>query len=320
MPASQQDQDLSVIEQGLVAGGAPIKFLSTWAFCPSRARGKGVTIFWDSRIPYEKVVRNDATGRLAAVTLCGPSGVKLRVIGVYAPANATLTDTDTILLHAALETELAEAANARVRTLVLGDFNDVPDDDRTNFRPRQRTYPPPYSLISLLSCGSAQAATKHIDAFRCAHPRTHGATFKRGATEAARLDLIYTPTAWKDAFTTGQGRATCSPPGGKKDSPSLPFADHATVTVAVPFRLALGSTHNEVRSNLRRTSVAHYCLDTITSMEGKATYHAELLGDLHTAIRHSLAPYAHACKDQIPPPSTTPSLPVRHRVQRPHLI
>jgi hypothetical protein len=78
-------------EQGLAERsldvGGPLKFLSLWSFMPEGVKaGSGTTLIWDARIPHQDPFR-DKAGRLAAVTLMGPTGAGLRVIAVYGYSN-----------------------------------------------------------------------------------------------------------------------------------------------------------------------------------------------------------------------------------------
>ena len=120
--------DNGIGPMGVVGGGVPVNFNSIWSFCQNQASGEGVTIIWDGRIPHRDAWASE-TGRLAAVTLCGPTGRNIRLIGVYAQANPS-TNVDMVArVHAELTSLLDAAKQARLTPVVLGDFNDVPEGD-----------------------------------------------------------------------------------------------------------------------------------------------------------------------------------------------
>jgi exonuclease III len=168
----------------LQAGGAHLKYNSLWNFIPEKQKEPGhtgVTIIWDARISHGDIYCS-ATERLAGVTLMGPCGQSLRILGVYGPASPSQCPTTVKLLHSHFMNELSRARRNNIPVLILGDFNDVPYGDLT-FEDRNRTYPEAFGLISALQ------NMKFLDVFRTIHSQEHGYTFRKVRKKKSTLEL-----------------------------------------------------------------------------------------------------------------------------------
>ena len=237
-----------IAQRGLIAGGTPINYHSLWSFCPKGKAGSGVTLCWDSRIPHANPY-TDKAGRLAAVTLQGPSTKHVRVIGLYAPANPTHDVPSVIALHRELLNQLSYARRNNLAVVVMGDFNDTVKHDTTKFSHHARTYSTAKTVkeYSLINCLETRGM---IDSFRRLHPDLHGATFHRKHWhKPSRIDFIWVPKAWETAFSDDSS-TTGSVDTGKT---FCPHSDHRALMFATTFRRVFNAPSEEVRHRDRRT-------------------------------------------------------------------
>ena len=237
-PSSVLTDSKGIAERGIASSKGTVKFLSLWSFLPqSRKSGGGCSLIWDARIPYRDPVAHKS-GRMCAVTLTGPAGKSVRVIGVYAPASRSKGATEEIALLRAFSSELNSCRRSNTTTVVLGDFNDPPPSD-AQFTGAPSRYPSQGSIVKRLP------NLGFFDAFRSKHPTIHGATFTRKGCLPSRIDSIWLPKAWNRKFI----RASVETAGSL-----FPGADHRPVLVDVSFEAAFGAPSAEVRSNARRAT------------------------------------------------------------------
>ena len=181
-------------------GIAGLKYMSLWAFMPKgRSTGGGTSIVWDARIPH-RYPYTSSSGRLAAVTLCGPKQSHIRVISVYAPANPEAEPDAVRQLYKDLLNQMSFARRNSVPVMVLGDFNDVPAGDSA-FVKRDKVYPKQYSLLKHLS-------NKCLDTFRVAYPYLHGHSHWRKNEVPSRIDSIHCPSGWLSSLMSPEAEAS----------------------------------------------------------------------------------------------------------------
>jgi exonuclease III len=130
----------------------------------------GVTLIWDARFAHARPICS-STGRLAGVTLLGPSLERLQVLVVYGPASPSACPKVTTLLHKHFLNELSHCRRNNTPVLILGDFNDVPSGD-FRFVNRNSSYPQDSSIINVLE-------NRYLDVFRTIHPNLHEHTFQK---------------------------------------------------------------------------------------------------------------------------------------------
>jgi hypothetical protein len=135
--------------KGMVERGiAGLKYMTLWAFMPKgRSTGGDTSLVWDARILHRNAYTS-SSGRLAAVTLCGPKQSHLRVISVYAPVNPEVEPDVVRQLYKDLLNQMSFALRNSVPVMVLGDFNDVPVGDAA-FAKRDK-----FSILLVVPAGS----------------------------------------------------------------------------------------------------------------------------------------------------------------------
>ena len=154
---------LGIAERGVITTKGDYKFMSLWSFLPpGKKMGAGCTIVWDARLSYDSPVAHDS-GRFCAVTLSGPTGKRVRVIGVYAPATHSPGKVHEIELLRLLASELSACRRTGTKPIVLGDFNDVPGSDIPFNPARVNNYPRGQSLWRHME------AAGMVDSFRARH-------------------------------------------------------------------------------------------------------------------------------------------------------
>ena len=229
--------------------GKQHRFLALWA-SPRECRrsrtggtGVGTALIWDACIPYIQPYRS-TSGRVCAVTLVGPEGTGTRVINVYGVASPSKLGDGSLEAQTKKELcrqvrdELAQAivlsASKGWLTVVLGDFNEVPDAtlDKVS-RSAASKAKPEFSLIDLMKTHGLQ------DTFRMAHPKARAYSFFGvGCAKPARLDAIWSN---RHMLRGGHFRA-----GIDATQAILGLSDHALVHFSVTFYRALHAPRNKV--------------------------------------------------------------------------
>jgi len=222
--------------RGLQVGPHAYSYHSLWSFCPIHrtGRGAGVSIIWDSRIPFSNPYC-DKSGRLAAITLHGPGKRALRLIGIYVYATPQADPAAALLLKNQLNDLILAAKAADIRYLVTGDFNEVPvwsDASVPGYHPSP--YPIEYSICRLLK------EHRQADMFRKLYPNSYGATRVDPVSGArTRLDHFWGPKAWARS-----GRSHMTVDSKRR---VLCASDHCLSILRCSFKLALGGSHSAVR-------------------------------------------------------------------------
>ena len=160
-----------IVEEGLTAGGQNIAYMMVNAYSPVKGSstgfpgGSGVSLIWDARIPSERPYADHTSGRIAAITLVGPTGTRLRIIAVYGPTGPRerAKRLSVRRVRKLLDAQLTAASARGEQTMVLGDFNDVPLEDIEAFAPRADSYPKEHSCLDLLKNGTNDLSLRHID-------------------------------------------------------------------------------------------------------------------------------------------------------------
>jgi hypothetical protein len=228
-----------VAERGIISSKGTSRFMSLWSFLPKgKPSGAGCSLIWDARIPYSEPALCPS-GRFCAVTLIGPSGLKVRVIGVYAPASHAPGKAAEIDLLRRVLSELSYCRRTGAKPIVLGDFNEVPELDSVFNPNRTNSYPKEQSLLRYMK------ESGMVDAFRARHPNVHGPTLHLTKGQPSRIDSIWLPKSWDRAAF----EASVSLP-----RVIFPGSDHSLVVMSIGFRRALGAPSFEARPGGTRVS------------------------------------------------------------------
>ncbi len=243
-PSSLLHSDDNMSDRALVHGTFVKKFKTLWSFCPKgRSSGAGATLAWDARIAYSNPF-TDEDGRIAAVTLHGPTKAALRVICVYAYANPSADWAGAKRLRATLQSLLKSASDSRLSLLVLGDWQAVQEKPNSPFPPHQG-YPKEVALLPLLHKRGLR------DTFRRRHPRLHGWSQRQGNSSPGRIDSI-----WYSKKLLGAPQApTVMRCHVDQEERYIARSDHRLVTTHIPFRKVFKASASEVRTRQRATTV-----------------------------------------------------------------
>ena len=194
--------------------GESYSFHSVWSHMglnmagkPQR-KGSGVTILWDSRIPF-KDAWVDTQGRACAVTLMGPGRRQVRLLAVYGYASpGSWGDRPSVLLSE-VQAQRCKAAKQNLSLIVLGEFNSSPLGDTAQGFPRPPSYTSHKSMCITRAClkevrartqtspPPKALAPKLKDAFRECHPLVNGATRHFKGQKPARHTLIFVPRRYR---------------------------------------------------------------------------------------------------------------------------
>ena len=232
--------------------------------------GAGVTLYWDSRIPYRDPWR-DEHGRMVAVTLCGPSKVGTRVVLVYGYANPSKWGVRPRILLRQINEQRVWAASRSLGFILMGDLNDSPVEVNSKFRRPNSGYTSrcpsiPASLPYPIQPdrNEIQLAPRLHDAFRRRHPTVNGFTrwFHAGDTPSRLIQIWTTRKLAPRGATVDTGRALM-PPSCQ--------GDHFTLGVWTSFHLALGSRAARARAAPRVSSSSVLSVEKLESNQAERT-------------------------------------------------
>ena len=288
-PGSVLTDSKGIAERGI----AGLKYMSLWAFMPKgRATGGGTSLVWDARIPHRNAYTSPS-GRMAAITLCGPKQSHLRVISVYAPANPEAEPDVVRQLYKDLLNQMSFARRNSVPVMVLGDFNDVPEGDLA-FAKRDKVYPKKYSLLKYLS-------NKLLDTYRVGDPHHHGHSHWRKNEVPSRIDSIHCPSGWLSSLMSPEAEAsvdyTCA------NFPS----NHYPVLGAVSFHTVFRSSSRAVRVQARRTYLGKLDLRPLRNAEELSAFQDHLVNS-DKALELKTSVESHWVCTCGPPPDEPPAV------------
>ena len=194
--------------------GESYSFHSVWSLMglnmagKQQRKGSGVSIIWDSRIPF-KDAWVDTQGRACAVTLMGPGRRQVRLLAVYGYASpGSWGDRPSVLLSE-IQEQRCKAAKANLSLIVLGEFNSSPLGDTAQGFPRPPSYTSHEDKCITRAClkevrartqtspPRRALAPKLKDAFRDCHPLVNGATRHFKGQKPARHTLIFVPRRYR---------------------------------------------------------------------------------------------------------------------------
>ena len=193
--------------------GESYSFHSVWSLMglnsvgKQQRRGSGVSIIWDSRIPF-KDTWVDMQGRACAVTLMGPGRRQVRLLAVYGYASPGSWGDRPSTLLSEIQAQRCRAAKLNLSLIVLGEFNSSPLGDAALGFPRPPSYISHEKVCITRAClkevraglhtsPSRTAAPKLKDAFRACHPLVNGATRHFKGQKPARHTLILVPRRFR---------------------------------------------------------------------------------------------------------------------------
>lgn len=241
--------------------GESYSFHSVWSLMGTNRAGKqqkkgsGVSIIWDSRIPF-KDAWVDTQGRACAVTLMGPGRRQVRLLAVYGYAPPGNWGNRPSVLLAEVQAQRCDAAKQNLSLMVLGEFNSSPLADADLGFPRPLSYPSHEDKCITRAClkevrphpkrslPSKALAPKLKDAFRDCHPSVNGATRHFKGQKPARHTLIFVPRRFRVV-------------GANVDSACSwwPDSDHFLLTAWFSFFAVLGVASLHARSAGRTSFV-----------------------------------------------------------------